>query len=153
MSIKTNVMKNLIIILTIIITPFFSYSQIHNNIKNEKCGTEIITKNLEKKYSEYKKQRSKVNEQTEHWLLKNSNKQNSIITIPIVVHVVWNTNQENISDAQIFSQIDILNQDYRRTNVDEINTPNVWNSIAADTEIEFCLAKYRSKRKFYHWNY
>ena len=69
-------MKNLIIILTIIITPFFSYSQIHNNIENEKCGTEIITKNLEKKYSEYKKQRSKVNEQTEHWLLKNSNKQN-----------------------------------------------------------------------------
>ena len=40
---------------------------------------------------------------------------------------------------QIFSQIDILNQDYRRTNIDAINTPNVWNSIAADTEIEFCL--------------
>ena len=133
-------MKNLIIILVSIITPFLSYSQLHTHIKNEKCGTEIITKSLEKKYSEYKKQRSKVNKQTENWLLKNSNKQNSIITIPVVVHVVWNTNQENISDAQIFSQIDILNQDYRRTNVDAINTPTVWNSIAADTEIEFCLA-------------
>ena len=133
-------MKNFIIIFISIITPFLSYSQLHNNIKNEKCGTEIITKNIEKKYPEYKKQRSKVNNQTEHWPLNNSNKQNSIITIPVVVHVVWNTNQENISDAQIFSQIDILNQDYRRTNVDAINTPNVWNSIASDTEIEFCLA-------------
>ncbi|MAO72298.1 MAG: hypothetical protein CMD02_07340 [Flavobacteriales bacterium] len=122
------------------LTPFLSYSQLHTHISNEKCGTEIITKSIEKKYPEYKKQRSKVNNQTDHWLLNNSNKQNSIITIPVVVHVVWNTNQENISDAQIFSQIDILNQDYRRTNVDAINTPAVWNSIAADTEIEFCLA-------------
>tara|TARA_Y100001954_G_scaffold106727_1_gene115902 strand:- start:3852 stop:5606 length:1755 start_codon:yes stop_codon:yes gene_type:complete len=121
-------------------TPFFCYPQSHIHITNEKCGTSIITQNLEKKYPEYKKQRSKVNEQTEYWISKNSNKQNSIITIPVVVHVVWNTNQENISDAQIFSQIDILNQDYRRTNIDAINTPAVWNSIAADTEIEFCLA-------------
>ena len=98
-------MKNFIIILISIITPFSSYSQLHTHISNEKCGTEIITKNLEKKYSEYKKQRSKVNKQTDHWLLKNSNKQNSIITIPVVVHVVWNTNQENISDLQIFLKL------------------------------------------------
>ena len=133
-------MSKSIIIFLSIITPFFCYPQSHIHITNEKCGTSIITQNLEKKYPEYKKQRSKVNEQTEYWISKNSNKQNSIITIPVVVHVVWNTNQENISDAQIFSQIDILNQDYRRTNIDAINTPAVWNSIAADTEIEFCLA-------------
>ncbi len=133
-------MSKSIIIFLSIMTPFFCYPQSHIHITNEKCGTSIITQNLEKKYPEYKKQRSKVNEQTEYWISKNSNKQNSIITIPVVVHVVWNTNQENISDAQIFSQIDILNQDYRRTNIDAINTPAVWNSIAADTEIEFCLA-------------
>ena len=95
-------MKNSIIILISILTPFSSYPQSHTHIKNEKCGTDIITKNLEKKYPEYKKQRSKVNKQTEHWILKNSNKQNSIITIPVVVHVVWNTNQENISDFPNF---------------------------------------------------
>ena len=31
-------------------------------------------------------------------------------------------------------------KDYRRTNVDAINTPSVWQSIAADSEIEFCMA-------------
>jgi hypothetical protein len=57
-----------------------------------------------------------------------------------VVHVVWETNTHNISDAQIQSQIDVLNEDFRRTNVDVINTPSVWQSIAADSEIEFCMA-------------
>ena len=50
-------------------------------------------------------------------------------------------NQENISDIQIESQIEILNADFRRTNIDKINTPSVWGSIAADCEIAFCLAQ------------
>ncbi len=58
------------------------------------------------------------------------------ITIPVVVHVVYNTSAENISAAQIQSQIDVLNQDFRRTNPDADGT---WPQ-AADSEIEFCLA-------------
>ena len=107
----------------------------------EKCGTVIYTDYLMQKYPNYKKERDKVNLQTEKWIKSNQNyNQKTIITIPVVVHVVWNTNAENISDAQIFSQIDVLNADYRRTNTDAINTPSVWQSIAADTEIDFCLA-------------
>ncbi|WP_299332602.1 T9SS type A sorting domain-containing protein [uncultured Psychroserpens sp.] len=60
----------------------------------------------------------------------------NIITIPVVVHVIYRTSQENISDAQIQSQIDVLNEDFRRTNAD---ADNAW-SQAADMEIEFCLA-------------
>lgn len=59
-----------------------------------------------------------------------------VITIPVVVHVVWNNNNENISDAQIQSQIDVLNEDFRRMNSDADNT---W-AQATDSEIEFCLA-------------
>ena len=59
-----------------------------------------------------------------------------IITIPVVVHVVWRTSTENISAAQIQSQLDVLNEDFRRLNADADNT---W-SQGADTEIEFCLA-------------
>ena len=52
--------------------------------------------------------RIKVNAQTEKWIEDHPNdKGQGIITIPIVVHVVWNTNQENISDTQIESQIEI----------------------------------------------
>lgn len=59
-----------------------------------------------------------------------------VITIPVVVHVVYNNSTENISDAQIHSQIKVLNEDFRRANADANNT---W-SQAADTEIEFKLA-------------
>src|ERR1700740_1011438 len=36
-----------------------------------------------------------------------------VIKIPVVVHVVFNTASENISDAQVKSQIDVLNKDFR----------------------------------------
>ncbi|GIS08452.1 MAG: hypothetical protein CM15mP112_05640 [Flavobacteriales bacterium] len=75
------------------------------------------------------------------WILNNTNRlSQNIITIPVVVHVVYYNNTENISDQQIFSQIDILNEDFRRLNSDTINTPAAFQSVAADTEIEFCLA-------------
>ena len=140
MQLQKKRMKRSIIILCIIITPLFSYSQINSHIHKEKCGTDRITEILQKKYPEYKTKRKTINNETSEWLLNHSIKEKSIITIPIVVHIVWNTNQQNISDAQINSQIDVLNEDYRRTNIDAINTPSVWNSIASDTEIEFCLA-------------
>lgn len=106
-----------------------------------KCGTDYITTMREHNHKSYKISRKNVNEETKNWILENQKYlNNNIITIPVVVHVVWKTNIQNISDAQIISQIDVLNKDYRRTNIDQINTPTVWQSIAADCQIEFCLA-------------
>ncbi|WP_460963209.1 M43 family zinc metalloprotease [Spirosoma litoris] len=70
---------------------------------------------------------------------------NTIYRIPIVVHVVHNnasnviggTNNGNISDAQIASQIQVLNEDYRRqAGTNGYNT----SAIGADAGIEFFLA-------------
>ena len=90
----------------------------------------------------YKNSQGNVNKEIGQWISNNNLKESiNIITIPVVVHVIWEDNtDENISDTQILSQIEILNKDFRRTNIDVINTPSVWNSIAADCEIEFCLA-------------
>ncbi|WP_430410791.1 M43 family zinc metalloprotease [Kordia sp.] len=60
----------------------------------------------------------------------------NIITIPVVIHVLYTNGTNNISDAQIQSQLDVLNEDFRRTNADANNT---W-SQASDTEIQFCIA-------------
>jgi hypothetical protein len=69
----------------------------------------------------------------------------AVITIPVVVHVIHDGDpvgsSENISDAQILSQIEVLNNDYRRMNADTTNTPSAFASVAADVEIEFCLAQ------------
>jgi len=64
-----------------------------------------------------------------------------LITIQCVVHVVAKTDEENISDAQIESQIEVLNQDYRATNADRGKVPDPWQGLVADPNIEFALAK------------
>lgn len=61
--------------------------------------------------------------------------------IPVVVHVFHTGGPENISKAQILSQIDALNKFFRRTNADTVNTPGPFKSIAGDSEIEFRLAQ------------
>lgn len=64
----------------------------------------------------------------------------NIIQIPVVVHVLYNSAAQNISDEQVRSQIAALNRDFRRTNWDTVNTPARFKALAADMEIEFVLA-------------
>ncbi len=68
--------------------------------------------------------------------LESGGHQREVVTIPVVVNVVYRGIEQNISDAQILSQIDVLNADFRRTNSD---ADGIWPQ-AADTEIQFCLA-------------
>jgi uncharacterized membrane protein YgcG len=61
--------------------------------------------------------------------------------IPVVVHVVSKTAAQNISDAQIKSQIDVLTADFRRKNSDIGSVPAAFAPLTADARIEFELAK------------
>lgn len=63
------------------------------------------------------------------------------ITIPVVVHVLYNEPGQNVSDEQIQSQIDVLNEDFSLLNPSAVDVPSIWDSIAADTRIRFALAK------------
>ncbi|MBC7864292.1 MAG: T9SS type A sorting domain-containing protein [Bacteroidia bacterium] len=55
--------------------------------------------------------------------------------IPVVVHIIHLGGTENISDAQVQSQIDVLNEDFRKI----AGTNGDGNGV--DTDIEYCLAK------------
>jgi Pregnancy-associated plasma protein-A len=61
-------------------------------------------------------------------------------TIKVVVHVVFHEGSENISDAQINSQIDVLNHDYRKMNADLSKVPSIFASVVADAGVNFQLA-------------
>lgn len=65
---------------------------------------------------------------------------NNIYRIPVVVHIVYNTNEENLSDDLVRSQIAVLNQDFRRKNADASATRDVFKPVAGDAMIEFYLA-------------
>ena len=64
-----------------------------------------------------------------------------VITIPVVVHVVYETVAENISDLQIQSQIESLNEFFRRANADVNTVPAPFSPLAADFRLQFELAK------------
>ena len=77
--------------------------------------------------------------------MSRSNMKEQVYTIPVIVHVIHNGTiegvNENISQAQVYSQIDVINEDFRRLNADTTDTPVVFQPVAADIGIEFCPAQ------------
>jgi len=65
---------------------------------------------------------------------------NETVTIPVVVHVVYNNSTENISNAQINSQIAVLNADFSASNSDISSVPSLFSSRVGDANIQFVLA-------------
>ncbi len=64
-----------------------------------------------------------------------------IVTIKTVVNVVYNTADQNVSEAQINSQIKALNKDFRATNPDRNQTPTPFKGFITDARIQFKLVK------------
>lgn len=65
-----------------------------------------------------------------------------ILEIPVVVNVLYNTTAQNISDARIQSQLDVLNADFSATNADYNSTPSLFQSVrAGDVGVRFVLLK------------
>ena len=71
----------------------------------------------------------------------NSISTEQVITIPVVVHVIYNQASENISEEQIISQINALNADFAKSNSDFSKVPAVFAKLAANSKIQFALAK------------
>jgi hypothetical protein len=64
---------------------------------------------------------------------------NGKIEIPVVVNVLYRNAAENISQAQIQSQIDILNKDFNATNSDFNQVPAAFSGVKANVGISFVL--------------
>ncbi len=110
----------------------------------KKCGTVEILKNRMRTDSSILLRMQNSEIKTQKWISDHS-KMNAksvaqVITIPVVVHVIWNNATENISDAQIKSQIDVLNADFREMNLDALPNTHPFYTLSTDTAIEFCLA-------------
>lgn len=70
---------------------------------------------------------------------------NGQIVIPVVVNVLYRTTAENISVAQIQSQIDVLNKDFNAQNSDFANVPSIFSGVKANVGIRFELDQVRRK--------
>lgn len=63
-----------------------------------------------------------------------------VVRVPVVVHVVHRTDEQDISDEQVRSQIEVLNRDFRKRNPDAEQIPEAFADLVADAGIEFELA-------------
>ena len=68
-------------------------------------------------------------------------RERSPLTIQVVVHVVWNEAEENLSDDIIEDQIRVLNEDYNRQNADTSDLREEFHYIAGNADIHFELAQ------------
>ena len=64
---------------------------------------------------------------------------NGKVEIPVVVNVLYRTAAENISLAQIQSQIDVLNKDFNALNSDYSSVPTLFSGVKANVGITFVL--------------
>lgn len=83
---------------------------------------------------------ARVDEIFERAKMHESQDRSEVYTIPVVVHVVYNTPEENLPDSVIFNQIESLNADYRRLNEDAENLRDTFNTVVGDSFIGFELA-------------
>ncbi len=63
----------------------------------------------------------------------------TVTVLPVVVHIVYNSPSENLTDQKIYTMIEKLNLDFRRHNPDTTDTPDAFKPLAGDTQIEFAL--------------
>lgn len=111
--------------------------------KRIRCATVEYVNRLKAENPNYEKNKM-ADESLIQEAIKNqqlSRNTNTIYTLPVVVHIIYRTTAQNISDAQILSQIEVLNEDFGRYNADTNQTPSFWKSIAGTSNFQFCLAK------------
>ena len=109
----------------------------------DKCGHDLLLEQSLERDPAVVDRMAAVETFTQEWLSNDNNLQaqaRDIITIPVVVHVLWNEFSEDISNLQIYSQIDILNEDFRMRNENIGDIPDDFKDLAADVGFEFCLA-------------
>ncbi|MEI6766553.1 MAG: T9SS type A sorting domain-containing protein [Bacteroidota bacterium] len=107
-----------------------------------KCGTmEHLQMQIQQDPS-LESQMQAYEAQIEQWINDHQNEINAskaVITIPVVVHVVYSTTAQNITDARVAEQIAILNRDYAG-----LNTHSMYgfaSTLKINTELQFCLAQ------------
>ncbi|PGR90153.1 zinc metalloprotease [Bacillus thuringiensis] len=106
-----------------------------------RCATIDLHHKLLQESEQYKNARVEIESMTNEYL--NSarvQEERPVVKIPVVVHVVWNTEEQNISEEQIHSQIDVLNLDFRAANPDIAKVPSVFKDSVSDARVEFFLA-------------
>ncbi len=131
-----NLNRLLVLCLIVFVTVGNSFAQNHRN-----CGTMHYLEQQKSQDPGLELRMEQIETQTRQLISQGSEKSGMVVTIPVVFHVLYNNSALNIPDARILAQLDVLNKDFARLNADASNTPSIFQSVAANTNIQFCMAQ------------
>jgi PKD repeat protein len=111
------------------------------------CGTDEMSREFYQAHPHLQEdmlgKREELKQHTEKYIRQVSSARgnDSLLIVPVVFHVIHNYGNENISDAQILSGLQVLNRNFKKQHPDMGNVEPLYQPIAADCEIEFRLAR------------
>ncbi len=121
---------------------FLTFLLFTNTIEAQRvCGSMEVLEQQLKSDPELINRMNSIENQTQQFLNNPKAGSRAVVTIPVVFHIIYNTAAQNVSDAQIASQMQVLNDDFRKLNADVSLVPGVFAPLAADAEINFCMAQ------------
>jgi PKD repeat protein len=108
-----------------------------------KCGTDQYHKDAIKKYPNILENERLFKEllQNSQLMRSSSDTTDKVFTIPIVFHILHNYGPENISDAQIFNEMEDLNKNFNKLNASLNDVIPPFVPLVGDIKIQFKLAQ------------
>ena len=126
-------------ILSIMLCVFFSFAA--NSQHVNRCGSTEMIRQQKAIDPVYAKKIQGIEKNIGSNLRSDQKGQPSTISIPVAVHVLYYSSEQNISDAQVQSQIDVLNEDFTASNSDYNNYDAGYKSVKGNLEIKYCLTQ------------
>ncbi|MCI5082391.1 MAG: zinc-dependent metalloprotease [Saprospiraceae bacterium] len=111
------------------------------SLSAQRCHSELHLRQAMDKDVVFRVKRKQMAQDIQQWLENHPAQLRSPVDIQVVFHIVWHTNEENISDAQILSQLEVLNTDFRQMNIEQSAIPTNFQPSVADMELQFVLAE------------
>jgi len=130
--------KTTLLLTALLLAAVFTYAQ----TPQRKCGTMDYLEQQKSADPSLENNMQALDDQMQKWIDNNQdyiNNSKVVITVPVVVHVVYSTTAQNITDARVQEQINILNRDYAGLNTHSMGSFST--SLKVNTELQFCLAQ------------
>ncbi len=131
-------MKPIVLIFIFLCVNIFStHSQKYINSKV--CGHDLVMNAMEKEYPGFKDQVKKVFDNAKRASQFNSRFDGEQLIVPVVLHVVWKTDEENISDDLINRQLKVLNEVFNLENGNRNELRDIFKDRQTNPNIKFEL--------------
>jgi PKD repeat protein len=104
------------------------------------CGTQIAMEKLYEQYPGLREEQKALIENSKQIAKNNAGRNDTLIIIPVVFHILHEYGTENITDQMVKNQVLSLNRDFSKTNSDLNTVIPEFQPIIGNAKLEFRLA-------------